>query len=237
VTQQEGPLVEPLSPEPAGDFSLHLLVLQEGQAGTTLSSVYRPPRETGSMQSRCSGLSDAPQYAHPPQTVRSAVHCSSVRSCSTPAMRRFRRRAARALLPLLTTMPAAYAVRIARWGVAVAPIGVPSEGGIRCAGTSGLDAEFAAFSGTDGPGACRTTGHTSSARAVARDGCWGGRSVGLPPIAATNDRLTIHDIKQNAREQSHQRPARRCKPLATLPPGQKSPRSSPPSTASVTPVM
>jgi hypothetical protein len=41
--------------------SLHLLVLQDGQAGTTFSSVYRPPRESGSTQSRCSGLSVAPQ--------------------------------------------------------------------------------------------------------------------------------------------------------------------------------
>ena len=49
--------------------SLHLLVLQEGQAGTMLSRVYRPPRESASMQSRCSGLSVAPQYAQPPQAA------------------------------------------------------------------------------------------------------------------------------------------------------------------------
>jgi hypothetical protein len=46
--------------------SLHLLVLQEGQAGTTFSSVYRPSRDSGGTQSRRSGLSVAPQ-AHPPQ--------------------------------------------------------------------------------------------------------------------------------------------------------------------------
>ncbi len=96
--------------------SLHLLVLQAGQAGTTLSSVYRPPREIASMQSRCSGLSVTPQYAHPPQAARSAAHCSSVRSCSTLAMRRFRRRAARALRLPVTAIPAAYAARIARTG-------------------------------------------------------------------------------------------------------------------------
>jgi site-specific recombinase XerD len=41
--------------------SLHLLVLHEPQAGATLSSVYRPPRESASTQSRCSGLPVAPQ--------------------------------------------------------------------------------------------------------------------------------------------------------------------------------
>jgi hypothetical protein len=41
--------------------SLHLLVLQDAQAGTTLSTVYRPPREIGITQSRCKGLSVAPQ--------------------------------------------------------------------------------------------------------------------------------------------------------------------------------
>jgi hypothetical protein len=38
-----------------------LLVLHDAQAGTTLSIVYRPPREIAMTQSRCSGLSDAPQ--------------------------------------------------------------------------------------------------------------------------------------------------------------------------------
>ena len=33
---------------------LCLLALQEGQAGTTFSNVYRPPRETGWTQSRWS---------------------------------------------------------------------------------------------------------------------------------------------------------------------------------------
>ena len=37
--------------------SLHLVVLQERQTGTMLSSVQRPPRESASTQSRCSGYS------------------------------------------------------------------------------------------------------------------------------------------------------------------------------------
>jgi len=41
--------------------SLHLLVLHEAHAGTTLSTVYRPPREIAMTQSRCNGLSVAPQ--------------------------------------------------------------------------------------------------------------------------------------------------------------------------------
>jgi hypothetical protein len=41
--------------------SLHLLVLHDAQAGTTLSRVYRPPREIGSTQSRCRGPSVRPQ--------------------------------------------------------------------------------------------------------------------------------------------------------------------------------
>ena len=41
--------------------SLHLLALHDPHAGATLSSVYRPPREIGSTQSRCSGRSVAPQ--------------------------------------------------------------------------------------------------------------------------------------------------------------------------------
>jgi hypothetical protein len=85
VTQQEGPLVEPLSSEPTGDFVIALAGVAGGQAGTTLSRVYRPPRESASMRSRCSGLSVAPQYAQPPQAARSAVHCSLVRSCTTRA--------------------------------------------------------------------------------------------------------------------------------------------------------
>jgi hypothetical protein len=40
---------------------LHLLVLQDAQAGTTLSIVYRPPRDIAMTQSRCSDLSVAPQ--------------------------------------------------------------------------------------------------------------------------------------------------------------------------------
>ena len=68
--------------------SLHLLALHGPQAGTTLSSVYRPPREIASTQSRCSGRSVAPQYAHPPHVARSAIHCTPVRSWSTRAIRR-----------------------------------------------------------------------------------------------------------------------------------------------------
>jgi hypothetical protein len=41
--------------------SLHLLALQAGHAGTTLSTVYRPPREIGSTQSFWSGRSVARQ--------------------------------------------------------------------------------------------------------------------------------------------------------------------------------
>ena len=91
--------------------SSHLLVMHERQAGTTLSSVYRPPRDTASMQSRCSGSSVAPQYAHPPQAAWSAFHCLSLRSCSTRSMRRLRRRAALALRLLLTAIRTAYAAR------------------------------------------------------------------------------------------------------------------------------
>ena len=73
--------------------SLHLLALHDPQAGATFSSVYRPPREIGSTQSRCSGRSVAPQYAQPFHAAWSAAHCSSVRSCVTRAIRRLRRRA------------------------------------------------------------------------------------------------------------------------------------------------
>ena len=41
--------------------TLLLLALHEPQAGTMLSSVYRPPRAMGCTQSRCSGRSVAPQ--------------------------------------------------------------------------------------------------------------------------------------------------------------------------------
>src|SRR6478752_2072482 len=62
----------------------------------------------GRTQSRCIGPSVAPQYAQPAQASRSASHWSDVRSCSTPSMRRFRRRAARALRLPPTAMPGAY---------------------------------------------------------------------------------------------------------------------------------
>ena len=46
--------------------SLHLLALHEPHAGTTLSSVYRHPREIASTQSRGNGRSAALQYPHVP---------------------------------------------------------------------------------------------------------------------------------------------------------------------------
>src|SRR3954447_16794725 len=45
------------------------------------------------MQSFCSAAPSPPQYAQPPQASIRAYHCSSVRSCSTRAIRRLRRRA------------------------------------------------------------------------------------------------------------------------------------------------
>ena len=47
-------------------------------------------------QSRCSGLSVAPQYAQPCQAVLSHSHSASVRSLTTALTRRVRLRAARA---------------------------------------------------------------------------------------------------------------------------------------------
>ena len=41
--------------------ALHLLALHDRQTGTMLASVYRPPRESASTQSRCSGVLEAPQ--------------------------------------------------------------------------------------------------------------------------------------------------------------------------------
>jgi len=59
---------------------LHLLGLQEGQQGTTLSTSYRPPRDMASTQSFCSGVPIAPQYAQPPHATFRASHCELVRS-------------------------------------------------------------------------------------------------------------------------------------------------------------
>jgi hypothetical protein len=41
--------------------SLLLLALHDPHAGTTLSIVYRPPREIGNTQSRCKARSGLPQ--------------------------------------------------------------------------------------------------------------------------------------------------------------------------------
>jgi hypothetical protein len=71
--------------------------------------VQRPRCESGNTQSRCSGLSTAPQYAQPAQAAVSATQCSSVRSCWTRSIRRLRIRAAGALRLRLTAMGSAYA--------------------------------------------------------------------------------------------------------------------------------
>ena len=88
--------------------SLHLLELHEPQAGTTLASVYRPPRESANTQSRCIGELVFAQYAQPPHATFRAVHCSMERSCSTRSMRRLRRFAALALRLLLTAITRRY---------------------------------------------------------------------------------------------------------------------------------
>jgi hypothetical protein len=61
VAQQEGALVKALAPQPSGDFGVALLALHDRQTGTMLPSVYRPPRERASTQSRCSAVLEAPQ--------------------------------------------------------------------------------------------------------------------------------------------------------------------------------
>src|SRR4029077_11482663 len=87
--------------------SLHLLVLQEAQAGTTLSTVYRPPREIARTQSRRSGPRVAAQWAHPFHAAFSAAHSPAVRSLTTRFRRRLRLRAARTLRLRLTATPRA----------------------------------------------------------------------------------------------------------------------------------
>ena len=72
-----------------------LLALHGPQAGTTLPSVYLPPRDIGSTQSRCRLATAALQYAQDPQSRCRSVHSSSVRSLLACATRRARRRWAR----------------------------------------------------------------------------------------------------------------------------------------------
>ncbi len=107
VTQQEGALVEPLAPQPAGD----LVVAFAGVAGAAgrgdvVEGV--PPAARQCLYAvalqRLVGRTAIRAAAH---ASVSALHCSSVRSCSTLSIRRLRLRAPLALRLRLTAIATA----------------------------------------------------------------------------------------------------------------------------------